>query len=277
MIRRLLLTMATIAILSPSLRAAELRLDGPELARMLQTAFNGTTIRLQHDGVDAAGKAVAASFLQLGPNLQGQRILFSVPEQRFSLGLAGEAIYRVNDINSNPAFVINTPKGPKQMGQTISVVAMPAAYLITIRFEDQGTEILGRSSGRMMRLRESLVPNVEINNIALTIALYPQNTLGGAIAFKPSRVTFFGDIQAQGIANLRVAGHRVDLLDQMTDYKTTLKQTIESQVSRLINQNLPQIAANVQREIVRRGSGFGVRVTEVRFEGTSVVIRGATM
>lgn len=272
--RRIVFTVLFLIAALP-LRAAELRLEGPEIAKMVQTAFNGTVIRLNRDGIGPKGQPIPASFIQLGPAMQNVRFAFSMPEERYSLGFAGNAIYSVNDINSDANYVVKTARGPMKMGQTITVIAMPAAYLITLRFEDVGTEILGRPDGGLSRMRSSVVPNVEVNNISLQIALYPQ-TVGNSIAFKPSRVTFFGDIQAQGLANLTIAGHHVDIVDSMTDYKSRLKETIEREVAKLIDRSLPQLAANLQHEIIRRGAGLGVRVTAVRAEGTSIIIRGET-
>ena len=271
---RTFLAITASLFLSSSLQAAELRLEGSDLARLIQNAFAGTSIKLHHDLPTQSGNPLPGSFLQLGPNLRNQRLTFSIPDDEESLGFAGSAIFQINDINSDPRFVISTPQGRAPMGQNIGVVATPAAFLINIRFEDEGTEILGKSLGRVSRLRGSLVPNVEVNRMSLQIALFPQTVNNSTISFKACRVTFFGDIQAQGLANLSVAGRHVDIVNALTDYKATLKESIERQVARLIDQNLPQLAAQLQREVMRRGQGLGMRITSVQFNGTTLIIRG---
>ncbi|HVT05006.1 MAG TPA: hypothetical protein VHL58_16705 [Thermoanaerobaculia bacterium] len=267
------LSFFALLLFAASSPAAELRFTGPELAGFIQNAFNGTVIRLNADSPAVPGKpAIRGSFVQLGPLLGRQRFLFSVPSQTIELGLGGEAVFSINDINSNPDFVQHLSTGLVRFGQNIRVTASPNSFTVMVRFEDEGTEIKGEPAGRLRRLRGEAVPDIEISAMLLQIALTPQQQ---GIAFQPSQVTFLGDIQAQGFANIQLFGRKVDLFDAMTDYKKIIKGSIEGEVKHLVDQNLPVIAANLSREAQRRAAALGVRITGARFEGTMLVVAGS--
>jgi|GEM_PF-2710540 len=253
--------------------AAELRITGPELTGLIQNAFNGTVVRLQADSPPAVGKpALPGSFVQLGPVLGRQRFPFSVPSQEISLGLGGKAIFTINDINSDPEFVQHLRSGPVKFGQNILAGVTPTAFLVMMRFEDEGTEIKGQPAGRLSRLRDEAIPDIEISGMLLRVVLTPGPQ---GISFLPSQVTFVGDIQAQGLADLQLFGRKIDLFDAMTDYKQIIKTSIEREVKRLVDQSLLVIAANLSREAQRRAAALGVRINGARFEGTTLVVTGA--
>lgn len=260
----------SFAVSSP---AAELRLTGPELAGLIQNAFNGTVIRLNADAPAAPGSPVTpGSFVQFGPLLNRQRYVFSVPSQTISLGLGGEAVFSIQDINSNPDFMQHLSTGVVKFGQNILVGSSPASFTMMLRFEDEGTEIKGQPAGRLSRFRDEAVPDIQISDMLLRIVLVPQ---AQGIAFQPAQVTFTGDIQAGGMANLQLFGRKVDLFDAMTNYKKIIKESIEREVKRLVDQSMPVVAANLSREAQRRGAALGVRLTGARFEGSTLVVTGS--
>ncbi|HXI13788.1 MAG TPA: hypothetical protein VNM92_14260 [Thermoanaerobaculia bacterium] len=270
---KVLALVATSALTAP-VRGTELRINGAELATIVQKAFSGTIIRLHQQSPPGLKDPRSGSFVQLGPQLGRVVIPFAIPPHEFSLGPFGSARYYVNDVNSNPDALVNSPAGTVRMGQTITVGATPATFIVTIRFEDSGTEIKGVPLGRMERLKDETVPDVEINNIRLQILLYPAALPNGQITFKPSLVTFFGDIQARGVADLSLFGRRFDFLNELTNYKAEIKRAIEGEVKRIIDQNLNRIGSAIQSEAGRRGSAIGVRISGVRFEGTTLVVSG---
>lgn len=261
-----------IALLASPLGAVELRVTGPELARMIESTFAGTSIHLADD---STVRGRPASFIQLGPALRGQRMYFSMPAHDVGLGFGGKARFLVNDVNSDPNYLAATPAGRAKFGQTITVGATAGEFVMTVRFEDEGIEIRGVPGGRLASLRDSVVPDVQINSISLQIRLVPVTLPGGAgIAFRPAIVSFGGNIESEGLSTVSLFGRKVDLLDELTNYKAELKRTIEREVARTVDANLPVIAANLTTEIRRRGAALGVTVSSVRFEGTSLVISG---
>lgn len=240
---------------------------------MLETAFAGTSIHLADD---SSVRGRPASYIQLGPALRGQRVFFSIPAHDVGLGFGGRARFFVSDVNSDPDYLTATPGGRAKFGQTITVGATPAEFVVNVRFEDEGVEIRGIPGGRLARFRDTVVPDVQINTIQLQIRLVPASLPnGGGIGFRPVIVTFRGDIESEGLGTMSLFGRRVDLLDELTNYKAELKRTIEREVARTVDANLPVIAANLTTEIRRRGAALGVTVSSIRFEGTSLVISGA--
>lgn len=235
--------------------AAEIRFSGEELAGFIQHAFAGTRIRLHQDAL-APG---ALSYVELGPSFQEQRFTFSVPPKEIALGLAGHARYVLNDIHST----------------SITVASTREAFLITLRFEDEGTEMRGMPLGRLGRLRAGAIPDVEISDIRLEITILPADR--EEISFGPARVAFLGVTQAGGLGNVRIFGRRFDLLQPLTDYKRVLREAIERDVKKLIDRNLPDLAEQVRTEIRRRGAALGMEIERIRFDGTDLVITGSVV
>lgn len=254
--RLTLLALFTLSSLTAT--AAELRIGGEELAAVIQSAFRGTTIRLHHD-VD--GKP--ASFIRLAPQLGGETMTFSLPPREIPLALGATARYAVDDVNSLPV----SGTAP----DAISVHATEDTFVITIRFESEGTEIKGTPGGRWARLREGAVPDLQVDGILLHILLTP--IAGQRVAFQPARVVFDGDVQARG-TKLSLFGWSFDLLDEITNYKLAVKSSIEREVKALVDRNLPAVARTVETEVARRTAGSGLQVANVRFTGTTLTITG---
>lgn len=247
-------------------------MTGPELAKILENAFTGTQIHLADD---ASASGAPASFILLGPALQGRRTFFSIPAHDVGLGFGGKAHFFVNDVNSDPEFVGASAGTRAKFGKNISVGATPSEFHLVVRFEDDGVEIRGVPAGRFARFRDTVVPDVQIHGMRLLVRLVPVTLPGGhGIGFKPAIVMFYGDIQSEGLGTVSLFGRDLDFFDELTNYKAELKRTIEREVARIISANLPQIGANITAEILRRGAALGVKVAAVRFEGTSLVIVG---
>ena len=255
--RPLLLALLVCALSSP-VDAAEIRLEGTELAGLIESAFRGTTIRLHSSAPPAQD-----SFIRLGPRLGGEMLKFNVPVTSIRLGIAGSARYAIEDIHS-----LSAPAA-----DSIDVRAEPGNFIVTIHFEDEGTEIRGRAAGRLAQLRQRAVPDLEIKDIAVRLFLTPRAKEPSGIAFAPVRVLFLGEVQATG-SRVRLFGKSIDLLDQITGYKTTVKESIEREVTKLINRNLNVVAATIEAEIPRRMAGSGFAVSSMRFEGTALTLKG---
>jgi hypothetical protein len=256
-----ILILALLALSARGAAGAELRIGGTELAAMIQTAFRGTAIRLHHD---EGGKP--ASFIRLGPRLRGETMTFSIPATEIRLGFGATARYEIDDVNSLPAST-----SAKEAVDSIAVSATDDTFIVTIHFEDGGTEIRGAPGGRLARFREGAVPDLQVDDIAVRILLTPQP---GRIGFQPSRVFFSGNVQARGTL-VPFFGRRIDVLDEVTDYKTTVKAAIEREVKKLVDRNLPAVATSIQNEVRRRTNGSGLTVQAVRFEGTTLTITGS--
>jgi hypothetical protein len=236
---------------------AEIRFSGEELAGFIQHAFSDTRIRLHQDG----GAPGTLSYIDLGSNFGEQRFSFSVPPKDIALGIAGHARYVLNDIHSV---------------KPIEVAATKDAFVISLRFEDEGTELRGVPLGRLRRFRAGAIPDVDISEIRMEITIVPESpSQEGEVRFRSSRVSFLGNTQAGGLGNVRIFGRQFDLLDPLTDYKRTLRNAIERDVKKLIDRNLPRLAEQVSTEIRRRGAAMGMQIHSVRFDATDLVITGA--
>ena len=245
-------------LIAAAAEAAEIRFSGDELAGFIQHAFIRTRIRLHQDAKNPA----ELSWIDIGSQFNDHRFVFAIPPKDIDLGLAGRARYVVNDIQSVP--------------EPITAVARNGAFVILIKFEDDGTELKGTPIGRLRRFRTNAIPDVQIRDIHLLITLRPSNDPSAQeIRFQPSQVTFLGATQAEGLGNVRLFGRRVDLLDPLTDYKRVIRTAIEREVKKLIDRNLPRLGEQVTETIRARGGGMGMKINSVRFAGTDLVITGS--
>ncbi|HEX7706354.1 MAG TPA: hypothetical protein VF701_07855 [Thermoanaerobaculia bacterium] len=253
-----LLVILLVCSLPDSAGAAEIRLEGAELAGLIESAFSGTSIRLHSSSPPAQD-----SFIRLPPGLGGEMLKFNIPVTSIRLGIGGSARYAIEDINS-----LRTPAA-----DTIDVRAEAGNFIITIHFEDEGTEIRGHATGRLASLRQRAVPDLEIKDIAIRLFLTPRTKESSGIAFAPVRVLFLGEVEATG-SRISMFGRSIDLLDQITGYKTTVKEAIEREVTRILNHNLDVVAATIEAEIVRRLAGSGFVVSSMEFKGTALTLKG---
>jgi hypothetical protein len=250
----------TTLLFATAAQAAEIRFSGDELAGFIQHAFIGTRIRLHQEAKNPG----ELSWIDIGSRFNDHRFVFAIPPKDIDLGLAGRARYVVNDIRSAPE---QTP---------ITAVARDGAFVIRIKFEDEGTELKGTPIGRLRRIRASAIPDVQIRDIHLLITLRPSNEPNAQeIRFQPSQVTFLGATQAGGLGNVSVFGRRVDLLNPLTDYKRVIRSAIEREVKKLIDRNLTRLGEQVTQTIRARGGSMGMRINSVRFAGTDLVITGS--
>lgn len=261
------LWMLALAVLLPfEAEAVELRISGAELASLLERAFTGTVMRL-HSDQQVNGVRRPGSILRLPRTLGGVEYRFSVPPQDHTIAPGVRTRFAVNDVRTQTKIVQNQ--------KPISVGATATAYVVTIRFEDEGAEIVNVPlQGRSAALVRRLVPDVEVNNIVLQIALLPRTGSRGEIVFLPPHVTFFADVQAGGVGNLNILGRKVDLLDELTGYRNEIKRGVEREVKKALQQQLPQIARAITTEVQRRGRQGQLDVTQVRFEGSTLVVIG---
>lgn len=261
-----LLLIALMLLVATDARAVELRISGAELAALLERSFTGTVIRL-HQDENVSGAMRAGSFLRLPPTLGGTEVRFSIPPREQVLAPGVRARFAVNDVRSESGVVAGL--------KPITVRATQAAFNIAIQFEDADAEIVSlRAEGRAARVSRWLVPDVEVNDISLRVALLPRTGPRGEIVFLPPEVIFIGNVQAGGVGSLRILGREIDLLHQVTDYRDEIKRGVEREVKRSLQQQLPYVARALTAEVRRRGKEAQIDVTAIRFEGTTLVING---
>ena len=260
----------TLICTTGSAHAAELRVSGPELALMLQAALDGTVIHL--DGSSAASSP-PASYLRFGPRLGGRTYPFSLPSKEIRIGPGARVRYNIHDINSSPYIAIVSPAGTVPFGPNISVKSSSDALIITLRFEDAGTELEATPEGPLGRLARGVLSDIEVDHTLLQIQLFPDAARSG-IAFHPSVVTFSADIQAQGLAGVSRSGTRIDLVDEITSYKSSIRAAVEREVKKQIDAALPTISGELTAGIRRRAQSLGAQVSSVHFDGTDLVITG---
>jgi len=261
-----LLLFALMLLLATDARAVELRISGPELAALLERSFTGTVIRL-HQDENVGGAVRAGSFLRLPATLGGTEVRFSIPPREQVLAPGVRARFAVNDVRSE--------SGVDSGLKPITVRATETTFNIAIQFEDADAEIVSLpAEGRAARVSRWLVPDVEVNDISLRVALLPRTGPRGEIVFLPPEVIFVGNVQAGGVGSLRILGREIDLLHQVTDYRDEIKRGVEREVKRSLQQQLPFVARALTMEVRRRGKAAQIEVTGLRFEGTTLVING---
>ncbi|MHB8872167.1 MAG: hypothetical protein ACYC8T_00625 [Myxococcaceae bacterium] len=241
------LALLTALTLTLPCSAAELRVPGADLARVLEEALTGTQVHLDHD-LGKGAKAAPRSFVALPPGLGSKRLEFSVAEQVFDLGSAGEVEYRVNDVNLLRSQVAATARD----------------YVLTLYFEDEGKEVLSRHRGGMFDLGGA-VPDLQMNAMKMEVVLTTSSAKDRP-SFSSAKVRFDADIRPDGDGASLLAGAL-----ESSGYQEQIKRAIEREAQKSIGGPgvLEALSAKLWDALNERAGG---KAAKARFDGTDLVI-----
>jgi hypothetical protein len=227
--------------------ATEQRIPGADIARVLDDALTGTQLHLDQDTLHGTQR-VPQSFIALSAALGKRRFAFSIPEQRFDLGSAGQVEYRLNDVN---------------LSQT-RFKATDRDFVLTLYFEDLGKEVLGRHLGGMVDLGGA-VPDLQMNQMTMEVVLTPSSARDRP-AFSEAKVTFDAEIHPDGTA----ASFLASALES-TGYQEVLKRVIEREAQKSVGSPavLEALSARLWEALKERSGG---KVSKAHFEGTDLVM-----
>jgi hypothetical protein len=213
------------ALLLLALAAAPARVSGEELARTIEQSLAGTQIHLDR------GKQ--RSFAQLPAAYGGQRSEFTLPDHALELGAAGRVTYRVCDVNL----------------EKLTIVSAGSAFVLTLRFEDQGKELLSHHGGGMLDIG-GLVPDFHVDGIRVDATLTPAQRT--APAFTSAKVGFDASIAPDGPAGVLRGG--------IDSFKKEIRAVVERELQAFAN----QVMLPALNQYLRRHSGM-------HFEGVDLV------
>lgn len=244
----LLLTLALAK--SPPLTV---RVNRQTIVQKIKATFEGVQVQVGEDSLDGKGKLVPGSAIIFGPALGRKRVDFSVPAQVKDLGLLGQVKYVANGISV----------------RDYSVRATEKEYEVTLYFASRGPALKGSHSF----LGDGPIPDIELKAAHVIVRMRPAVTPEGKLFFEQPEVAFWADVQTQGLT-WNVMGRRVDLLDSVTGYRNTIKDAIESQMTKaLAGPNARSLLAEkVQEFIGQQAAKFGAKVSRIRLDGTELLL-----
>lgn len=236
------------------------RVPGNIAAGLMDAALNGTELHLDNFGPQhgLSHHEANASFLRWG----GSSTSFTIPEKQYDLdcGLpcpdAGQARLYVNDVNLN----------------SVDVGWDTNAFVLDAGFEDSGREVKGFQSydsywDYLDFVTDDTVPDFQISDANLRLRLVPVADGAGRLTYSLAGSDFTGTIQATGGCDI----FGIDICEFAIGYKATLEQSIESNVSTVLNSATAKTA--VGNALKPRLADLGITVvTAVHIDGDDIVI-----
>jgi hypothetical protein len=162
------------------------RLEGAQLAALIEAAFRGTQVQLNNYGPrhgDSWHKA-NDSLIRLGPGVGGGELRFDIAEIR---GAAGRRYY-VDHLSLT----------------RLSVRPETGAVKLLLEFEKRGAEIKGRCAGEAscFGASDDPAPDFSVNNARLELYLTPTRDPSGGIGYGPVRAAFSVVVDGAGMGEL---------------------------------------------------------------------------
>ena len=233
--------------------------DGNALAAGVASKFADLKLHLNDYGPQhgSTHQLANSSFVSTGSTYQ----TFNIPEASYNMKLCsysfcpslGHANFYVNNVNLQYATFSWTASGQLQM---------------TVDFAPAGRGIKGFYSNGAVDDTDGLMPDAEILDASVTVALVPVADGAGGVSFVTAGpATFTGDIQATGSCS--ALGW--DWCDALFGYKATIATAVDNAALSAIDSPGVQsdISANVRPILDQFGIG---NVTGVEVAGTNVLI-----
>jgi hypothetical protein len=231
-----------------------LRVPATAVASALNSAVQGTALHLDNYGPmhGQSHQLDNGSFLRWG----GVRYPFTLPEIQYDLDCGwlcpdiGQARFYVNNLDLS----------------SIAVRWASPSFSATLAFESAGREVKGWYTDATTGIEsDSLMPDVNIDNGRLTVALTPVAE-GGRLSYRVKSVSLAASIQATGACDLGW-----DVCDFFSSYKARVKSEIEKGVrTKLSDSSVRGFAATA---LDRYLTGLGMpTVNRVFVEGNTIVL-----
>jgi hypothetical protein len=231
-----------------------LKLPATLVAAALNSAVQGTGLHLDDYGPmhGQSHQLDNGSFLRWG----GITYPFTLPEIQYDLdcGLLcpdlGQARFYVDNLDL----------------ASISVGWGSPSFRGTLAFESAGREVKGWFTDATTGIEsDSLMPDVNIDNARLSVALTPIAE-GGRLSYRVSSVGLSANIQATGACDLGF-----DVCDFFGDYKDTVKSAIQDQVRAKLSDPSVRAFAAAALDTFLTGKGMPT-VNRVYIEGDTLVL-----
>jgi hypothetical protein len=234
-------------------------IDGLLIAAGAQSKFSDLKLHLNDYGPQHGNSHQAnnSSYLSTGSTY----LPFNIPEVSSNMKLCssflcpslGHADYYVNDMNLSSTSFAWTDAGTLQM---------------TVSFESAGRELKGFYTNGLVGETDDAMPDADINNATVTIALMPVADGAGGVTFEVSGTpSFQGTIQATGACS--VFGW--DWCDSLTGYKGTISSAFSNAALAALDSSAVQHEISTQVRPILTSLGIG-NVTGVSVQGSNVVV-----
>ncbi len=253
LLRVMVCVFAVFAVIATPVRpaqSADLKMSLVELARILTATLNNPKVRLHN---------LPGGFLDITPGsslgIGNQTVPLTVPVRTFDIA-GGQYAFYVNELNS----------------QSVTITAGPSVLRITVTFESEEPELLGRCLSGICAPNSSL-PQIEWVAPSVTIDLTPV-WVNGNLALDAKRVEVGGSFMPQCESGGFFTGSLCRLvLPQARKVTNNLKTDLAAELKTLINgaQTQAQIASSLRPYLK-----FGP-VGEVRFSKITVDSQNLTL
>jgi hypothetical protein len=232
--------------------AAELRIEFKELAAIAQQALGGATLRLHNAPASGLLDFSQGSYVAIGST----QVPIAVPARTFPIA-GGTYAYYVNDINST----------------AVAFEAVPGALRLTLRFESDTPELVGRCRAGLCAPVNAL-PRIEWSDASVSIDLAPASVgdslsleakvvkIGGtfAPACSPSAALISGGICKSVLSKARLA---------IAKLRGDLDGMLREQM------NKPEIQAKIAGELKKRlvlGPAGELKIRSVAIDSSAVTV-----
>lgn len=242
--------LAALAVCAPAAQAAELKISLSELARILNVTLKSPQVRL-HNVPSGMFDLTPGSSLSIG----GGTIPLAVPARSFDVA-GGSYGYYVSELNS----------------QSVTISAVPSALRVTVVFESEGPEVVGRCVSGLC-VANSALPELEWIAPSVQIDLTPV-WVNGKLSLDAKRVDVGGTFAAECEGGGFVSGTICRLaLPKAKKVAGSLKIDLAVELKKLINgpQAQAQIADGL-RPFLRFGPVGEVRFSKVAVDSQNVTI-----
>lgn len=242
----------------------ETPLDAALLETVLQMQLRAAEVHLNNYGEedeerDNSWLRSEDAFFRFG----SAELRFTIPESRTRAG-PFRLFYYVRDLNTfNDSATVS------------SVISADEITLVArIPFEQEGTEFKGHcltstflGTRGCFGSRDRIAPDLQLSDASIELLLRPV-VLNGSLSLEAVAVAFEGTVQAGGICTIDLG---VDVCDVLTNYKETIRETVETLVLDELRQEAFQafLAAEVQPLLGALGIG---EVLALRVEGEQLII-----
>ncbi len=229
------------------------RVPRATIVEKIKATFKGVRVFVGEDRSGPLGETLPGSSIQFGPALGNKVIPFSVPKQERDLGFFGKVSYSPNGIYVKDYAVRATAK----------------EFEVTLYFASTDVALKGTHSF----LGDSGAPDIELNGAHVLVRMRPVVGEGSKIYFAKPEVSFWADVQTQGLS-WNILGRRFDLLDSVTGYRDKIKEAIEGQLANaLAGPNARSLLAQKVQEFITQQAGkVGAKIVRLAMEGTDLLI-----
>jgi hypothetical protein len=232
--------------------AAELRIAFTELAAIAQQALGGATLRLHNAPASGLLDFSQGSYVAIGST----QVPLSIPVRTFPIA-GGTYAYYVNDINSTG----------------VTFEAAPGALRLTLRFESENPELIGRCRSGICAPVNAL-PRIEWSDATVSVDLVPVG-VGESLSLEAKAVKIGGAFApaCSPSAALISGGICKSVLSKARQAIARLRGDLDGMLREQMNR--PEIQAKIAGELKKRlvfGPAGELKIRSVGVTDSAVTI-----